>query len=384
MQTNPIVAVAECQSYSISEVDAAIKRLLMLLGGLAKFVRPRSRILIKPNLLTDSKPAEATTTHPEVVRAIIRALKSIDCHPVVADSPAMPVQLEKVWEKTGIRTVCEEENVPLLNLEKDGVQQFNIAGRFSFSVARAVLEADAVINIPKVKTHMLTVLTCAVKNMYGVLPGYQKTTLHSRHPTAWEFSELLMEICKVVRPVLNIADGVVGMCGDGPSAGKSIHLGFLAGAPDNVSLDIAICQFLGIEPLSVPYLAQFLRRADSQYYSTPIIVGDRIKKFSRREFELPSSIVRRVIPSGIAKAVSKWVWIHPSFMDNCIKCGRCVSVCPAKALTLPKDANQKLQKPVLEASKCIECCCCHEVCPERAIKMEPSSLLRLVWKRKLE
>lgn len=384
MQTNPIVAVVECHSYDRSEVDAAIKRLLMLHGGLEKFVQPSSRILIKPNLLTDSEPDEATTTHPEVVRAVIRALKSIDCHPVVADSPAMPVQLEKVWEKTGIKTMCEEENVPLLNLEKDGVQQFNIAGRFSFSVAKAVLEADAIINIPKVKTHMLTVLTCAVKNMYGVLPGYQKTTLHSRHPTAWEFSELLLEIRKVVRPVLNIADGVVGMCGDGPSDGKNIHLGFLAGASDSVTLDIAICQLLGIEPLSVLYLAQVLRSADSQYYSTPIIIGERIKRFTRREFELPSSIVRRIIPSGIARAVSKWVWIRPSFMDNCIKCGRCVSVCPVKALTLPKDANQKLQKPVLEASKCIECCCCHEICPKRAIKMQPSPLLSLVWKRQLE
>jgi uncharacterized protein (DUF362 family)/ferredoxin len=384
MKVNSTVAVVRCQSYDTLEVNECIKRLFALLGGVEKFIQHGSRVLIKPNLLTDTEPDEATTTHPEVVRAVIRVLKSAGCHPFVADSPAMPVQLEKIWEKTGIKTVCKEEDVPLLNLEKDGVRQFNIAGRFSFSIARAVLEADAIINIPKVKTHMLTVLTCAVKNMYGVVPGYQKTTLHSRHPTAYEFSELLVEIYKVARPVLNIADGIVGMCGDGPSAGKKIALGFLAGSPDGVMLDIAICQILGIDPLSVPYLAQFLKGKDSQFYSSFEITGDLIRKFSRKEFELPTSIVRRVIPGGIARAVSRWVWIRPVFMDNCIRCGRCVSVCPAKALTLTDDENHRLQKPQLDAKKCIECCCCHEICPEQAIRMEPSPLLRLVWKRKLE
>ncbi len=372
------VALTRCTSYDESEVEAACSRLLAELGGWSAFIRPGQRVLIKPNLLTDRRPEQAVTTHPAVIHAIIRGVKSVGAKPFVADSPASFAKLDRVWEKTGMRAVCAAEDVELLSLEKSPVVPVD-AGGFRFSVAKAVLDADAVISVPKVKTHVLTTLTGAVKNLYGTLPGYHKNSLHRLHHQPDEFGRLIAAIYGAVKPALSIADGIIGMEGDGPSNGTPVQLGFLVASGDAAALDVCLCDLLGIPPDKVPYLAAIHKAGTGPATKDSIqMVGERPDSLRAVGFKLPRTLPLAWIPKWFVRALGSLVWIRPVFNANCIFCGQCVDACPGKAL---QQTGKTL--PALTPSLCIECCCCHEVCPAKAITMTGSPLLRMVRRGRL-
>ncbi len=366
------VAFAVCRSYADSA--AAVRRALDALGGPARFFKPGCRVLIKPNLLTDAEPARAVTTHPEIVRALIRLAREAGASPCVADSPAGALRVSEVWEKTGFRALCEQEHTPLLNLEKTDSVAFLCDG-VRFTIAKPVLEADLVVNAPKVKTHSLTLFTGAIKNLYGTIPGFQKANLHTAFPTPQDMGRLLATIADTIRPGLSVADGVVGMDGNGPSAGHPIPLGFVAASPDPVALDAALCGCLGI-PLNRVSGFRHVERARHQDIA---LLGEPPAPGALR-VRLPNTWkYRLIIPRPLARALKRLIWIRPTLDPaRCTRCGRCAAACPAKALEYPGK-----QIPRLIGPRCIGCCCCHELCPVNAIRMTESPLMRLVTKGNL-
>jgi uncharacterized protein (DUF362 family)/Pyruvate/2-oxoacid:ferredoxin oxidoreductase delta subunit len=356
------VAFVRCRDYGVG-LAAAVARAFELSGWSAADTLSGKRVLVKPNLLTDRKPEQAVTTHPEVVRQVIRWLKQRGARVAVGDSPASTANLKNVWEISGIRAVCAEEQVALISLEQAGVKSFDVDG-FSFAVALPVLEADYIVNLPKVKTHALTLLTAAVKNIYGVLPGYSKTLLHRQYPKTWDFGQLVSTIWKVIPRSITLADGIVGMEGQGPASGTPVSLGFLAASKSPFALDRALCNVLKIDAHRVPYLV-------GEQGKNYTCVGDTINV---KSFEIPSGThVLNRLPACVVTWLGGIVWVRPAFSEKaCIRCGKCVKACPVNALVL----TNKRRQPVLKAKACISCCCCHEVCPEDAIRMTQSFVLR--------
>lgn len=369
------VVIHECADYD-NRLSPALDDLLGRLGNLDDIVKSGKTVLIKPNLLSGRAPDQCITTHPELVRAIIRKVRAAGAEPVVADSPAGVFKLEKVWEATGFSDMCEEENTPLINLEKHGSRRFNVNG-MSFSIALPVLEADLVINVPKLKTHMLTIFTNAIKNTYGCVPGAQKMMLHRLYPAPAEFCRLIAAVYGKVAPGLTICDAVRGMQGNGPSAGEPVRLGFLAASYNGVALDFAMCKILGIPEKSVRYL-EILKQFDvagttGNDNSVYELDGNVPRNEAIRGFKTPSTFYSRLIPGWAAKKLAKLIWNRPYFTDACVACGICAKACPVNAITMPESG-----KPVLQSNRCIECCCCHEVCPENAVEMKGSPVLRLI------
>ncbi len=363
------VSLVNCRDYQA--VPDAMTRLMAGLGGMQRFVKPGQSVLIKPNLLSDHTPDEAVTTHPEVVRALIRLVREQGASPWVADSPAIIADLKRVWERTGMEALCREENVPLVNLEKAGSRQFEEGG-IHFTIALPVLEADAIITVPKVKTHVLTGLTGAVKNLYGTVPGLQKTRFHKMYPYPQDFARLLVAIYRRVKPVLAVADGVVGMEGNGPSAGAPVKLGFLGASADALALDVVLCRTLGLDPRNVAHL-DAARRAGLGGTDWPDIAveGDAIGALSARDYKLPNTVPIQYVPRWLIGLVQPLIWHRPAFSDACVFCGKCAKACPADALRMEPG-----KRPVLDPDKCIACCCCQEICPEHAIEMRPSPFFR--------
>ncbi len=363
MKTLPVVAFTPCPDYGAS-LAPALDALLAHLGGWSALVKPGQKVLVKPNLLSDATPEQAITTHPELVRHVVRGLKAAGAMVQVGDSPAGAMNLDQVWQKTGLAEVCASEHVPLLAFERGGTRQISRDG-YSFSVANAVLDADLIVSLPKVKTHSLTTLTAAVKNFYGVLPGYQKAQLHKAYPKPKRFCRLLRAIHASMPPNLSIADGVIGMQGEGPANGTPVQLGFLAAAKDAVALDLALCQALHIDPRRVPYLV------DAS--AAPFDLRGTRPEIARISVPSGSGHLLQLLPNSLLRLVMPLVWVRPAFKEQCIGCGRCIAACPCQALTMLKS-----KRPVLDPSRCIACCCCHEVCPAHAIQMRRSPLLRLL------
>ncbi len=364
------VAFAKCADYQPDSVEAALDRALSALDPRALAGRAL-RVLIKPNLLTDRPPEDAATTHPEVVRAIIRYLRRRGHTPAVADSAAAPHKMEQVWQATGFAGMCAEEGAPLLNLEQAGARMFSFQG-VDFSIARPVLEADLIVNVPKLKTHLLTVLTGPVKNIYGVIPGAQKTSLHKAFPSPAMLGGFMAHLYRLVRPGLTICDAVMAMEGNGPSAGRPVRLGLLAAADDGAALELAFCRLLRLRPADLPCLAPMLPELQTGTGEDDIAyLGEPGRPADLPPFELPATFARRLIPARLVRQLRPWLWSRPVFSSNCIRCGRCIAACPAPAITLPAQGP-----PVLNWRACIECGCCSEVCPANAVTLRQSGLLR--------
>ena len=364
--SNPTVFVTRCANYQ-EQFPETFRKLMDATGWMTSTLLRGKRVLIKPNLLTDRTPEQAVTTHPAVLRHTIRFLKEAGAAYIcVGDSPASTANLQAVLELSGIGAVCREEEVEVIRFEQTPPVQLERNG-FSFALSQSVLDAELIVNLPKVKSHSLTLLTAAVKNLYGAVPGYTKTHLHRCYPKPNLFGKLLQAIWEVLPPVLSIADGVVGMEGQGPANGKPVQLGFLAASADAYALDNWLCETLHINRSRVPYLR------DLGEGHTPIVKGDQIQV---KSFEIPSGAhLLNLLPQWFVHLAGRILWVNPAFdPSRCVACGQCVKACPMKALTIP--AGQKI--PHLDRHACIGCACCHEICPRGAIYMTQSAILRMM------
>ena len=365
------VALQRCASYDPATLDAAVDALVAALGGMERFVQPGQRVLVKPNLLMPRPPDAAVTTHPGVVAAVIRLVKAAGGTPVVGDSPGLVTHgIENVWAVTGMTEVCERAGVELVSFETAGVERIEVGPRV-LHVSKAVAEADVIISLAKLKTHGMTALTAAVKNLYGTLPGMSKADWHSRLPKPSSFQGLLVDVLEAVRPALSIVDAVVGMEGDGPSAGSPKPLGFLAASADSVALDATCADIVGLQPDRIRYLqvaaARGLGVADLSQIQ---FVGPPLDALRPASFQPARTTPLRFVPEFMLNLVSPFVWVRPGFGPACQRCGECLDKCPASALAMGETG------PVLDKHKCIECFCCHEICPVSAVSVELSFLAK--------
>jgi len=369
---NPRVSVIKCSSYDPDAVFGSVKNALNLLGGMAAFARPGSKVLVKPNLLIAKAPEYGITTHPEVVRAVVRLLKEINCSISIGDGPCVWGRcfenMGYVYEETGMKRIADEEGVELVKFDKR-------KWHGKFPLASCLDDCDTLISIPKFKTHELTILTGAIKNLFGLVSGTYKTELHMRYANIEDFARILVDIYEKTKPALTVVDGIVAMEGDGPGTGGELKKAdvLVAGA-DCVAIDTILAAIMGIGPAEVLTNKEAAKRGlGSAKVSDIEILGDRLENVTGSPFKLPGSSFKRKLPEPIVKIARGLIRFFPVFQPaKCTKCCACIEACPAHALSMQD------KRIAVDYSKCISCFCCQEACPASAIKVKKSLLARLL------
>jgi uncharacterized protein (DUF362 family)/Pyruvate/2-oxoacid:ferredoxin oxidoreductase delta subunit len=367
-----VVVLEGCGSYDAALVRRAVHGALSGVLGENTSRLGGKRILLKPNLAAARKPERGVTTHPEVVGAAIDFFKERGCAVSVGDSPAGAVRgVHRVWEKTGMLEICRARGAQLVNFEAGGWVEKTVRGR-SYRIARAALECDHLVNLPKFKTHVLTLVTGAVKNTFGCIPGFAKSAFHLRFPKPPAMSTVIVDVFNAVDPWINLVDAVEAMDGNGPSSGRLRHLGLVAASTDAVALDVVLSRIVGIDPVQVPTTREALVRRGSAEPGPITVVGDQAHACGEG-FDIPSNWHFFLIPDALSRLALRWFWVKPRVEAAiCTGCGDCAAICAASAIGVVGG------KAVVRQDRCVSCLCCIEACPAGAIEPQKSRLARLV------
>ncbi len=365
------VSIVRCGRYDLDEVSRALREALEPLGTLSAFVRNGQKVLLKPNLLIPVSPDRAVTTHPVVVEAVIGLVREAGGDPFLSDSPSGPLHklslMNTLYKKTGLYDVAQRTGVPI-RLEDEAVSVSPPEGGLlkRLDLLKAWKEADVVISLPKLKTHNLTYISGAVKNLFGLVPGLMKPAYHAKLYDVHRFCDMLLDVAVAVRPALSIMDGILAMEGNGPSTGGTPRrLGLLLVGSDPVALDAVMCRVVGADPDRLPLFKAARRRGlwpiDLSLFGVPP------EEAEVSDFRFPDS--------------KKWAQSAPSRrrmyrllmnmlsprpvprLGRCTSCGDCVRMCPVRAVSIDD------RSAVVDDKRCIRCYCCHEICPEAAIDL---------------
>jgi len=250
----PSVSLIRATSYDLSELRASLNTLLDPLGGMAAFVKPGDRVLLKPNLLTGSRPTKECTTRWEVAYVVAQMVQEVGGQPFLGDSPAFG-SARGVAIANGYQPLIDDLKLPIV--EWSGSRYQTASAEFNhLLLCKEAMEADVVINLPKVKSHVQLTLTLGVKNLFGCVPGKMKAWWHMEAGKDRDrFGTMLVETARAIAPTLTIADGILGHEGNGPSGGEPRELGVLAAAADVFALDRCLVEILNADPAKIPTVA---------------------------------------------------------------------------------------------------------------------------------
>ena len=375
-RTRDCVALVRCSDYNLYNVQHAVTQVLELIGGMRQFVGPGDRVLVKPNLISPRPIESAATTHPAVLEAVVCAVQEVGGRVIIGDCPGGitgRADLEHSYRIAGMVDVAERTGAEL-DYSPEPVVVEHPQGHYlkRATVARAVTQVDAIITVPKLKTHSLTGLTGAIKLCFGAVPGRTKTGYHLRYPKVRDFSGALLDLYDLVKPKLTVMDAVVGMEGEGPTAGEPRHVGTILASQNSLACDVAAAHLVGMDPLEVSTIqvaveqGRISTQEEDRYW-----VGETLSSLQVEGFRPANTrILRMPLFNWLVDLLGRWVCPHPVVGKDCTGCGTCAQNCPTEAITI----FQKMAR--IDNDLCINCFCCHELCPTQAMVIHYPRLTR--------
>ena len=379
------VYIVQCKDYD--HVEDKFAALIDLMGGMGRFAKQGEKIVLKVNLLREARPEEAVSTHPSVVAAVAGLAKAAGAVPLIADSPGGGYRytrktLDKIYHTSRMHQAANQAGITV-NWDTTSRPVSYADGILTkhFDIITPVYEANAVFNLCKMKTHLFTVMTGAIKNIFGVIPGLSKTGYHAKLHDMQRFTGMLLDLAQYVSPRLTIMDAVLAMEGDGPGTGDPRSVGLLIGSENPLALDVVATEIMGLKRTENPVIVEAERRAlkPNRLEDIEIIGADLA------DVKVPDFKRTRVSAGNLGLDRMPWYQrlLEPLFKDaftvrprviweRCIACGTCIEGCPMEAISFVNE------RAFIEDGKCIRCYCCHEICPEEAIGLHCSWLYQLI------
>lgn len=376
------VALVSCREYSLRTVKDNILEAAGLIGFDPACFRG-ARVALKPNLLSAVQPDSGVVTHPVFFRAVAEIVLDHGGKAVLIESPAV-ASLENAMRAAGYDPMVRELGIAVADIREVRRIACRSPKLFTyFDIAAAFFETDVIVNIPKFKTHNLTYITAAVKNLFGAVPGMRKAQMHMRFPGREEFSEMILDLYGAFltgfeppKRILHVLDAVVALEGEGPgSSGSPRHAGAIIVGEDALAVDYVAVQIAGLDSRLAPTVnSGFAREFGVASPDDIAVKGETIEAMRLKGFVPPRSpgmtaFLKRDLPRRIMKRlfVERPVPKEPS----CTLCYQCRQICPAEAIS-PAGAGRKV--PVFDYGRCIRCFCCQEVCPEGAITIRKAPM----------
>ena len=386
MNEHPVV-FGRCSSYDPTALNEVLSRSLSALGVGEDFFRGK-RVLVKPNLVLAKKPEEAATTHPAMISALAGILFERGAESVtLADSPGGPFSaaaLNHVYRVCGMDKVDPRvklnDDFTFRPVRADGVKLK------TFRMISAALDADVIVDVCKFKSHSLTGMSCAVKNLFGLIPGTEKFEMHNAFPNLPDFSEMLADLGETVlreKPFLALCDGILSMEGNGPTHGKPVETGFVLTSRDPFALDV-IAEHMMERDGQILYLNaaadrgiiprdwKKLRLLDAEGAAL-----DDPPTFPLAYPDAEAGHFLRNLPNFMGGRFAKLFEPRPKILrKSCVGCGKCVRSCPRHTIRLI--VGKKGKKADIDPEKCIRCYCCQELCPIGAVGVKQNFLIKLI------
>jgi uncharacterized protein (DUF362 family)/Pyruvate/2-oxoacid:ferredoxin oxidoreductase delta subunit len=355
-------------TYDYDRLRSLVFEIMDALDG--DLIKKNDRVLIKPNLLSPASPHQAVLTHPLIVKAVVEYVLQKGALPQVSDSPAIG-SFEKILKDSGISDSLEGLDVTCRAFENsmkvDVGEPFN-----SIDIAEDAINADVMINLPKLKTHSQMLLTLGVKNLFGCIVGHRKPEWHMRTGVNRDmFAKLLVLVYQRIKPSFTILDGILAMEGEGPgNSGIPREIGLLIGSRDAFAVESIVCRIIGLDPDSLPTLkvARELGLVEEH-----IEIDGHLPWI--RDFKLPDISPLVFGPKILHGFIRKYLLQRPVSNDRiCRICGECWNICPARAISLHE------KELLFDYNLCIRCFCCIEICPYGALHKEESFPGRVIRK----
>lgn len=285
-----------------------------------------------------------------------------------------------VYETCGMAKAAEESGAEL-NYDTDVVNVPYHEGRVmkAIKTIKPVLEVDKIISIPKLKTHMMTIYSGAVKNLFGIIPGSCKAECHLRFEDVNDFAEVLVDICSFAKTTLTVMDAIVSMEGYGPTNSHPKQVGLVISGANPYELDVVATKIIGLEPKEVPTIRKSMASGLCSGNPHDVnVLGKMIKNVSVSDYRIPTrklsfNFYNLLMSRFISKRLNRVMKARPSFDHKvCKGCGVCARSCPPGALKMVDG------KPVLDLNKCIRCFCCHELCNYNAVEVKRPWLIKIL------
>lgn len=377
------VSITECRSYDFTAVRAAVLAAAEAVGGFG-FVKPGMTVAMKVNLVSGEKPDKAATTHPAVVCAVCDILRELGASVIVGDSPGglyNQVAVGRIYNLTGMHE-CEKYGATLNTDFSEGQAEYPGARAAHEFLYTAYLDkADAVINLCKLKTHGMMGLSCASKNMFGTVPGIVKPEYHFRYPSYERFADMILDLGEYFHPELTICDAVIGMEGNGPTAGTPRPIGAILASRSMPMLDAVAASVIGLTPEDVPTLLAARNRGSLPENISDISIFGSVDDFKISDYKniatrhslhfrgTSDNVIRNIFAGVTAGLLSAKPGLDKK---KCVGCNKCGSICPASAIRMVRG------KAKINRKKCIRCFCCQEFCPKGAMKVRRTLVSRII------
>ncbi|MEM2935312.1 MAG: DUF362 domain-containing protein, partial [Candidatus Thermoplasmatota archaeon] len=307
----------------------------------------KGKILIKPNLTLDVAKQRRACTNPEVIEAIIDAIRSGGGQAYVGESSMVGCDTMKAYEKSGLKEVCERKKVKFIDFNRCEPLKIKIDGEFlkEIVVAKEILDFDKIISVPVMKTHVLTGVTLAMKNMKGLQYRNEKIKLHEKGIKMLHVG--IVDINVSFKPYLSVIDASYAQEGEGPVAGNVRKMDLIIASRDIVSADAIACRVMGINPYEIYHIKRAEERRLGKIRDVEI-KGEKLREV-REKFENPLRVNRikymlfdfgmtfasrlkgTVEEENAYRTIAELMRTKPFISNYCKKCGKCAEICHQEA-----------------------------------------------------